>query len=144
MAFSIFTVLYNHHIYPVPTHFQHHKSPHSLSSRSLFPNSKQPWLPPICFYEFTYPGYFIQVKHTIYEFLHLTSFTQLFFFPKVYPHSRFQHYIGAFLQCLAAAAKSLQSRPTLCDPIDSSPPGSPTPGILQARTLEWAISFSNA
>ena len=43
----------------------------------------------------------------------------------------------------AAAAKSLQSCPTLCDPIDSSPPGSPVPGILQARTLEWvAISFS--
>ena len=46
---------------------------------------------------------------------------------------------------LAAAAKSLQSCPTLCDPIDGSPPGSPVPGILQARTLEWvAISFSNA
>ena len=45
----------------------------------------------------------------------------------------------------AAAAKSLQSCPTLCDPIDSSPPGSPVPGILKARTLEWvAISFSNA
>ena len=45
----------------------------------------------------------------------------------------------------AAAAKSLQSGPTLCDPIDSSPPGSPVPGILQARMLEWvAISFSNA
>ena len=45
----------------------------------------------------------------------------------------------------AAAAKSLQSRPTLCDPIDSSPPGSAVPGILQARTLEWvAISFSSA
>ena len=45
----------------------------------------------------------------------------------------------------AAAAKSLQSCPTLCDPIDRSPPGSPLPGILQARTLEWvAISFSNA
>ena len=44
-----------------------------------------------------------------------------------------------------AAAKSLQSCPTLCDPIDGSPPGSPVPGILQARTLEWvAISFSNA
>ena len=43
----------------------------------------------------------------------------------------------------AAAAKSLQSCPTLCDPIDGSPPGSPVPGILQARTLEWvAISFS--
>ena len=45
----------------------------------------------------------------------------------------------------AAAAKSLQSCPTLCEPIDGSPPGSPVPGILQARTLEWvAISFSNA
>ena len=45
----------------------------------------------------------------------------------------------------AAAAKSLQSCPTLCDPIDGSPPGSPVPGILQARTLEWvAISFSSA
>ena len=45
----------------------------------------------------------------------------------------------------AAATKSLQSCPTLCDPRDGSPPGSPIPGILQARTLEWvAISFSNA
>ena len=45
----------------------------------------------------------------------------------------------------AAGAKLLQSYATLCDPIDSSPPGSPVPGILQARTLEWvAISFSNA
>ena len=45
----------------------------------------------------------------------------------------------------AAAAKSLQSCPTLCDPIDGSPPGSPVPGILQARILGWvAISFSNA
>ena len=45
----------------------------------------------------------------------------------------------------AAAAKSLQSCPTLCDPIDGSTPGSPIPGILQARTLEWvAMSFSNA
>ena len=46
---------------------------------------------------------------------------------------------------IVVAAKSLQSCPTLCDPIDSSPQGSPVPGILQARTLEWvAISFSNA
>ena len=45
----------------------------------------------------------------------------------------------------AAAAKSFQSWPTLCDPIDSSPPGSSVPGILQARILEWvAISSSNA
>ena len=49
------------------------------------------------------------------------------------------------MNCAAAAAKSLQLCPTLCDPIDGSPPGSPIPGILQAETLEWvAISFSNA
>ena len=56
--------------------------------------------------------------------------------------------VWMFIVCLtyaAAAAKSLQSCPTLRDPIDGSPPGSPIPGILQARTLEWvAISFSNA
>ena len=53
--------------------------------------------------------------------------------------------LGAFYSSSAAAAKSLQSSPTLCDPIDGSPPGSPVPGILQARILEWvAISFSNA
>ena len=52
---------------------------------------------------------------------------------------------SGYAAAAAAAAKSLQSCPTLCDPIDSSPPGSPVPGILQARTLEWvAISFSNA
>ena len=49
------------------------------------------------------------------------------------------------IHAAAAAAKLPQSCPTLCDPIDGSPPGSPIPGILQARTLEWvAISFSNA
>ena len=54
--------------------------------------------------------------------------------------------ISAIPQCTAAAtAKLLQLCPTLCDPIDGSPPGSPVPGILQARTLKWvAISFSNA
>ena len=52
---------------------------------------------------------------------------------------------GILHQPAAAAAKSLQSCPTLCNPIDSSPPGSPVPGILQARTQEWvAISLSNA
>ena len=53
--------------------------------------------------------------------------------------------LGMFSAAAAAAAKSLQSCPTLCDPTDSSPPGSPIPGTLQARILEWvAISFSNA
>ena len=52
--------------------------------------------------------------------------------------------LSAAAAAAAAAAKSFQSCPTLCDPIDGSPPGSPVPGILQARTLEWvAISFSN-
>ena len=52
---------------------------------------------------------------------------------------------GAEQDRSAATAKSLQLCPTLCDPIDGSPPGSPVPGILQARTLAWvAISFSNA
>ena len=56
----------------------------------------------------------------------------------------YTHYIIIHM-CAAAAAKSLQSCPTLCDPTDGSPPGSPVPGILQARTLEWvAIAFSNA
>ena len=73
----------------------------------------------------------------------------------VWPASEFPVLLGLLerkLKCLAknrvaaaAAAKSLQSCTTLGDPIDSSPPGSPVPGILQARTLEWvAISFSNA
>ena len=62
----------------------------------------------------------------------------LFSFKSVYTHIH-------KCMCVAAAAKSLQSWPTLCDPIDGSPPGSPVPRILQARTLEWvAISFSNA
>ena len=53
--------------------------------------------------------------------------------------------IHAAAAAAAAAAKSLQLCPTLCDPIDGSPPGSPVPGILQARTVEWvAISFFNA
>ena len=56
-----------------------------------------------------------------------------------------QRMISSECSATAAAAKSLQSCPTLCDPIDGSPPSSPVPGILQARTLEWvAISFSNA
>ena len=53
--------------------------------------------------------------------------------------------LAIYIQAAAAAAKSLQSCPTLRDPTNGSPPGSPIPGILQARTLEWvAISFSNA
>ena len=58
-------------------------------------------------------------------------------------HTRFLS--KGFAAAAAAAAKSLQSCPTLCNPTDGIPPGSPVPGILQARRLEWiAISFSNA
>ena len=65
------------------------------------------------------------------------------FWLKLFPHQ--EPLYGFTPWCVVAAAKSLQSCPTLCDPIDSSPPGSPVPGILQTRTLEWvAISFSNA
>ena len=64
------------------------------------------------------------------EFFHLLSYRD------------FSHMYIRMLD--AATAKSLQSCQTLCDPIDGSPPGSPDPGILQARTMEWvAISFSN-
>ena len=67
---------------------------------------------------------------------HLFLCRPLLLLPSIFPS------IGVFS---AAAAKSLQSCSTLCDPIDGSPPGSPVPGILQARTLEWvAISFSSA
>ena len=52
---------------------------------------------------------------------------------------------GSIILEMFTTTKSLQSCPTVCDAIDGSPPGSPIPGILQARTLEWvAISFSNA
>ena len=68
---------------------------------------------------------------------------------KVVPHCgfdlHFSNRLNAERRAAPAAAKSLQSCPTLCDPIDGSSPGSPIPGILQTRALEWvAISFSNA
>ena len=71
--------------------------------------------------------------------MHLSRLRWLFCFKKFFVVSTVNNVMSA----AAAAAKSLQS--CLCDPIDGSPPGSPMPGILQARTLEWiAISFSNA
>ena len=75
----------------------------------------------------------------------LPVLAQLSCWSPVSPGSSGSTLLHLFLSFAAAAAESLQSCPTLCDPIDSSPPGSPVPGILQARTLEWvAIAFSNA
>ena len=74
----------------------------------------------------------------------MTGIQPYFFF--YYMHFKLQIILAAeLLSAAPVAAKSLQSCLTLCDPIDGSPRGSPIPGILQARTLEWvAISFSNA
>ena len=69
---------------------------------------------------------------------HLTNFSIVYTFPN-------NIFKSQLIFSFSAAAKLLQSCAILCDPIDGSPPGSPVPGILQARTLEWvAISFSNA
>ena len=82
------------------------------------------------------PIYSLEISGNFLVFIYLVSINRLFclleWFLWFYDHP-------------GAAAKSLQSCPTLCDPIDGSPWGSPVPGILQSRTLEWvAISFSNA
>ena len=70
-----------------------------------------------------------------------TANTQVFYLYRLF---FFFNFLIHLLTAVAAAAKLLQSNLTLCDPIDGSLPGSPIPGILQARTLEWAaISFSN-
>ena len=101
--------------------------------------------------------YWVQVKST---YLRLMKNLVKFIYSQLWksatlwqkPKKGYFHYllpslnsIFAYRLSATATAKSLQLCPTLCDPIDSSPPGSPVPGILQARTLEWvAISFSNA
>ena len=98
-------------------------------------------------------NYSIFYGHCTFAFLHMSI---CFIFPDII--SQFRKFLlksqfhgetkcGIAVQWNAAdaAAKSLQSCPTLCDPRDGSPPGFPVPGILQARTPEWvAISFSNA
>ena len=80
----------------------------------------------------------------IHSFIFVIS-TTLFYFLSESPEMFTEVLMLPSFCAAAAAAKSLQSCPTLCDPRDGSPPGSSIPGILQARTLEWvAISFSNA
>ena len=75
----------------------------------------------------------------------LSIYPNSYYLQGSYAHPSMKKYPHPLCVADAAAAKSLQSCPNLCDPIDGSLPGSPIPGILQARTLEWvAISFSNA
>ena len=85
-----------------------------------------------------------KVKLTIFKHsVFLVFFNELILFGFILACIVFKH-LHKFFTNNTAAAKSLQSCPTLCDPRDSSPLGSSVPGILQARTLEWvAISFSN-
>ena len=84
----------------------------------------------------------ISTKYVLYNMILML----LYIFMKVVENKYFFYFFNfESIWDAAAAAKSLQSCPTLCDPLDGSPPDSPIPGILQARTLEWvAISFSNA
>ena len=88
-----------------------------------------------------YHGSYIIIIRAIVNYKHFMMTLERFYYG-VY---QFNFLLNLMHLNAAAAAKSLQSCPTLCDPIDGSPPGSAVPGILQARTLEWvAISLSNA
>ena len=111
--------------------FSHH---HLLKRLSLLHSIFLPSLPKIkCRRAWSQAGWFLQFHSSFYWLLWLCKVS-------LYFHTNCEIICPA-----SATAKSLQSCPTLCDPIDGSPPGSPVPGILQARTLEWvAISFSNA
>ena len=100
--------------------------------------------PSFCLFSFPHQKFILKLHTT--KAQHLAHMLPPPFFPlnKCTLNSLFLFLKLIYLFC-CAAAKSLQSCPILCDPIDGNPPGSPIPGILQARTLEWvAISFSNA
>ena len=94
----------------------------------------------LLYLDFVFHSSYININCFSYSFFSICYYFEGHFIPHFIPVGcSWTSYI------LAAAAKSLQSCPTLCDPIDGSPLDSPIPGILQARTLEWvAISFSNA
>ena len=123
-------------------------------SFSISPSNEHPRLTgyPCCsrkFQESSPTPQFKSINSLVLSFLHSPTLTSIHDYWKTIALTR-GTFVGKVTSLLfnmlsAAAAKSLQSCPTLCDPIDGSPPGSPVPGILQARTLEWvAISFSNA
>ena len=109
------------------------------------------WLIILCIFSYACSIFFIfeeEAIQVIAQFLiRLLDFFALmiFFFniARLNKLSSMYYFYNMFKDCAAAAAKSLRSCLTLCDPIDGSPPGSPVPGVLQARTLEWvAVSFS--
>ena len=98
--------------------------------------------------DFLIPSFLLHVLAQTVKFLYIPIFSEIaitnIFFCSNWSINNLQHQVTS-RYAAAATAKSLQSCPTLCDPIDGGPPGSPVPGSLQARTLEWvAISFSNA
>ena len=95
----------------------------------------------LLYLDFVFHSSYININCFSYSFFSICYYLEGYFTPHFIPVGcSWTSYILA-----AAAAKSLQLYPTLCDPRDGSPPDSPIPGILQARTLEWvAISFSNA
>ena len=128
-------------------------SPNPCLNSSFFPYYFE--IPPWSYYKFPYAILFLycfNVFHTLNSALQseewFTFWTDVL--PCMHAHVKQHPHVIDVLHfddfyLAAAAAKSLQSCPTLCDPIDGSPPGFPFPGILQARTLEWvAISFSSA
>ena len=106
------------------------KGSRSVVSNSSLPHRLQPTR---LLHPWEFPGKSTGVgcHHLLRDFFLFSSISREVIFP--------------LYKCPAAAAKSLQSCPTLCDPVDGNPPGSPIPGILQARTPDWvAISFSDA
>ena len=85
----------------------------------------------------------VKIIHIVKSYIYIYIYIYIIFHTMIYEW-KWQPQVPNLGPAAAAAAKSLQSCPTLCNPRDGSPPGSPIPGILQVRTLEWvAISFSN-
>ena len=140
---SCFYVLLHHHHHHFILSWYHSHIPVTRLSLAS-PRALVPRVRDICFHPwFTFfPKSFPEpVHYTFFNYLNTD------WCPAMLSFANSLCILSSFLLGLhffPAAAKSLQSCPTLCDPIDGSPPGSPVPGILQARTLEWvAISFSN-
>ena len=135
---NTFTLLCSQHHHPLPSLLSSFKSetPPIHQDLPILPSPPAPGNhhSASCLYGFDHSKYLI----------HMESYS-VCLFQSMSSRLTYVAYVEFPSFFAAAAAKSLQSCPTLCNPIDGSPPGSPVPGILQARTLEWvAISFYNA